>query len=320
VNGCNFVYFRSEATLKMKYYFRLQYAVFKRTMVDVGFPPIVGIFLFALLGGGFFLFARIFPQYAPFMLGYVALSMLYGLSSPGRVDFLKNIYNRRRYLAIRSVENLICVFPFALISMFHAMWPLAVLLVACGAVFATVSVKRLKAKRIPTPFSVSAFEFVVFFRRFWLLFAILYMLAGIAVYYGNGNLLLVLMGVSMFIALGAYGIIEDEHYIWNMHATPVGFVKHKIRLGGLQVGILAMPFFLLSAFFGVSAMAWCAICWASVFLSLVLVILMKYAAYPRKVGITEAFGFMAMVLMPFLLLAAYPYYYKKSAQNLKNQL
>jgi len=304
----------------MRYYFHLQYLAFKRSMIDVGLPPIVGIFLFALLGGGFFLFARIFPQYAPFMLGYVALSMLYGLSSPGRVDFLKNIYNRRLYLVIRSVENLICVFPFALISMFHAMWSLAVFLVAFGEVLAIVSVKRLKAKRIPTPFSVSAFEFVVFFRRFWLLLAIFYALAGIAAFYGNGNLLLVLMGMAMFIALGAYGIIEDEHYIWNMRATPVGFIKHKIRLGGLQMGILAMPFFLLSAFLGVPTMAWSAICWASGFLSLVLVVLMKYAAYPRKVGLTEAFGFMAMVLMPFLLVAAYPYYYKKSVQNLKNQL
>jgi len=289
-------------------------------MVDLGLPPIVGVFLFALLGGALCLFARSFPQYAPFLIGYVGIGMLYGFSSPGRVDFLKNIYNRRRYLAIRSVENLICIFPLALISVFHAMWLLAVLLVAFGFVFAVVSVKRLEAKKIPTPFSISAFEFVVFFRRFWWLFAILYMLAGIAAYYGNGNLLLVSMGMAMFIALGAYGIIEDEHYIWNMRATPVGFIKHKIRLGGLQMGILAMPFILSSAFLGVPAMVSSAIGWASGVLSLVLVVLMKYAAYPRKVGLMEAFGFMLMILLPFLLVASYPYYYKKSTHNLKNYL
>jgi len=289
-------------------------------MIDLGFPPIVGIFLFALLGGAFYAFAGMFPQYAPFVLGYVAIGMIYGLSSPDRVDFLKNIYSERRYLAIRSVENLICILPFALISVFHAMWPLAGFLVAFGAVFATISVKRPEVKKIPTPFSVSAFEFIIFFRRFWLLFAILYMLAGIAVCYGNGNLLLVLMGMAMFIAFGAYGIIEDECYVWNMLATPAGFIKNKIRIGGLQLGLLALPFILLSVFLGVSASVWSAICWASGFLSLVLAILMKYAAYPRKVGITEAFGFMAMVLIPFLLPASYPYYYKKSVQNLKNYL
>jgi len=314
VNGCSF------ENTKMKYYFRLQYVVFKHRMVDIGLPPLIGFFLFLLLGGAFFLFAGTFPQYVPAILGYVVLNMLYGLSNPDRVDFLKNAYNRPRYLAIRSAENLICIFPFALISLFHAMWPLAMLLIVFGTVFALVSVKRLEAKKIPTPFSVSAFEFIIFFRRFWLLLATLCALAGIAVYYGNGNLLLVLMGMAMFFALGAYGIVEDEHYIWNMHATPVGFIKNKIRLGGLQMGILAMPFLLLSTFLGISTMVLSAICWASGFLSLVLVILMKYAAYPRKVGLTEAVGFMVMILMPFLLLASYPYYYKKSVQNLKNYL
>jgi len=304
----------------MKYYFRLQYAVFKRSMIDVGFPPIVGVFLLTLLGGALCLFARNFPQYAPFALGYVATSVLYGMSSPARVDFLKNIYNRRRYLAIRSVENLICVFPFVLIAMLCAMWQLALFLAAFGTLLAIVPVKRLETRKTPTPFSGSAFEFTIFFRRFWFLFAILCVLAGIAVRYGNDNLLLVSMGMAMFTALGAYGIIEDEHYVWNVRARPAGFIKNKIRLGGLQMAILAMPFLLLSAFLGVPTMVWSAICWASGFLSLVLVILMKYAAYPRKVGLTEAFGFMLMILIPFLLLASYPYYYKKSVQNLKNYL
>jgi len=304
----------------MSYYFWLQYTAFKRSMTDIGLPPVVGAFLIVLLGYVFYFLTKSYPQYAPIMISYIVLNILYSLSGPNRVDFLKNTYITKQYTVIRFIENQVYSFPFVLISAFQGMWPLVAILVASALAFALVSVKRPGSRKIPTPFPSPAFEMVVFFRRFWFLLAVLGSLAGIAAYYGNANLLLVAMGMTLFSALGAYSIMEDEYFVWNMSATPAGFVRHKICLGGLQMGILAAPFLPLALFLGVSTILWALTCWLSGLLILALAILMKYAVYPRKVGITEAVECMVMMFIPVLWIAAYFYYYKKSIRNLKNYL
>jgi len=173
---------------------------------------------------------------------------------------------------------------------------------------------------MPTPFRSSAFEFVIFFRRLWFLLVICYTLACISIYYDNVNLPFVLLGVVMLMALGAYDIIEDEYLVWNNARSASSFIKNKIRMGCIQLSILIIPFMLLLLLFGTSMFFWAIICWISGVLLLILVILMKYAAYPRSVGITEAIACMIIVMMPLLLGAAYPYYYKKAVQNLEKYL
>ncbi|MBD1434411.1 hypothetical protein H8B06_16390 [Sphingobacterium sp. DN00404] len=304
----------------MKYYFRLQYAIFRRQIEDIGFPFIVGLLLCLLLYIALFAVAIKYPQYAPWILGYVSISLLYKLANRDRTDFLKNIFTRQGFLTIRSTENIGCILPFIPIAIYEREWLLIILLLLLGMVFTIISIKRIETRNIPTPFRSSAFEFIILFRRLWLLLVICYALAGISIYFDNINLPVVLLGITVLMALGAYDIIEDEYIVWNNALSASRFITYKIRTGSIQLSILIAPFILLLLLFGMPIFLWGILCWVSGLLLLILVILMKYAAYPRRIGITETIACMIIVMIPILLVAAYPYYYKKAIQNLKQYL
>ncbi|HLT87093.1 MAG TPA: hypothetical protein VKZ57_05845 [Sphingobacterium sp.] len=304
----------------MIYYFQLQYRIFRRQIEDMGFPLVVGLLLLASLYIALCAITIKYAQYAPLILGYISISLLYKLANPDRMDFLKNILTRQRFLTIRFAENIGCTLPFIPIAIYEREWLLVTLLVMLSIIFTVISIRRVEIRNMPTPFRSSAFEFVIFFRRLWFLLVICYTLACISIYYDNVNLPFVLLGVVMLMALGAYDIIEDEYLVWNNARSASSFIKNKIRMGCIQLSILIIPFMLLLLLFGTSMFFWAIICWISGVLLLILVILMKYAAYPRSVGITEAIACMIIVMMPLLLGAAYPYYYKKAVQNLEKYL
>lgn len=304
----------------MKYYFQLQYQIFRRQIEDTGLPFVIGLFLLILLYVALYFITIQYPQYAPLVLVYASIALLYKLTNPNRVDFLKNIFTKQRFLTIRLAENTTCVLPFILIPIYEKEWWLAAFLVVLSLIFTIISIRRIEIRNLPTPFRSSAFEFIIFFRRLWLLLIICYTLACISIYYDNINLPIVLSGVVILMVLGAYDIIEDEYIIWNNARSASSFIKNKIHVGSLQLSILIAPFMLLMILFGTSLFFWIVLCWISGLLLLILVILMKYAAYPRSVGITEAIGCMVIVMMPLLLVAAYPYYYKKAVRNLKKYL
>ncbi len=304
----------------MRYYFQLQYQIFRRQIEDIGLPFAIGLFLLVLLYVAIYFITIQYPQYTPLILGYASISFLYKLTNPNRVDFLKNIFTRQQFLTIRIAENTGCILPFLPIAIYERAWLLVALLVVLSMIFTIISIRRVEIRNIPTPFRSSAFEFVIFFRRLWLLLVICYTLACISIYYDNINLPIVLLGIVILTALSAYDIIEDEYLVWNIAFSASGFIKNKIRIGCIQLSLLIAPFILLLLLFGMSMLFWGVLCWISGLLLLILVILMKYAAYPRSVGITEAIGCMIIAMMPLLLIAAYPYYYKKAVQNLEKYL
>ncbi|PRD47053.1 hypothetical protein [Sphingobacterium haloxyli] len=304
----------------MKYYFQLQYQVFRRQIEDIGLPFLVGLLLFGLLYILLFAITIRAPQYTPWLLGYVSISLLYKLTNPNRVDFLKNIFTRQKFLITRCGENIACISPFIPIAIYGREWLLTILLITLSLIFTVISVRRVEIRSTPTPFRSSAFEFVIFFRRLWLLLLIGYALACISIYYGNINLPFVLLGIVMLMALGAYDIIEDEYIVWNNARSASGFIKNKIHMGCVQLSIIVMPLVLLLLLFGTSMFFWAILSWISGLLLLILVVLMKYAAYPRPVGITEAIACVIIVMMPLLVVVAYPYYYKKAVQNLEKYL
>ncbi|MBD1421310.1 hypothetical protein [Sphingobacterium chuzhouense] len=304
----------------MKYYFQLQYRIFRRQMEDIGLPFLAGLLLIASLYIAFCAITIKYPTYAPWTLGYISVSLMYKFANPDRIDFLKNILTRKRFSAIRLAENIGCILPFIPIAIYERAWLLVALLVVLSIVATVISVRRVEIRNIPTPFRNSAFEFIIFFRRLWWLLIICYTIACISIYYDNINLPIVLLGIVILMGLGAYDIIEDEYIVWNNARSASGFIKNKICMGSVQLSLLIAPFLLLLLLFGTSMFLWAILCWISGVLLLILVILMKYAAYPRGVGITETIGCMVIVMMPLLLVAAYPYYYKKAVQNLEKYL
>lgn len=304
----------------MKYYFQLQYRIFRRQMEDIGLPFVVGLLLIALLYIAFCAITIKYPIYAPWILGYISVSLMYKFADPDRIDFLKNILTRQRFLTIRLAENIGCILPFIPIAIYERAWLLMALLVVLSIIATVISVRRVEIRNIPTPFRSSAFEFIIFFRRLWWLLIICYTIACISIYYNNINLPIVLLGIVILMGLGAYDIIEDEYIVWNNARSASSFIKNKMRLGCIQLSILTTPFMLLLLLCGTSTFFWGILCWIGGILLLILVILMKYATYPCSIGITEAIGCMVIVMIPLLLVAAYPYYYKKAVQNLEKYL
>ena len=304
----------------MKYYFELRLRIMRRQIEETGLPVYLAIslivFLYLVLW-----FARLkSPTNILFILSIIPLYILSRQAQPSRVDFLKNICSKQLFTRIRLVENLCCILPFIPFALWDRQWLLLLFYAAIFILFSFFPVKTMEIQPIRTPFRKSAFEFIVLSRRYWPYWAMAFIISCISLYYGNTALPLVLLGIVILSSTSAYEIIEDEYVLWNNSRSARDFLRNKIGTGCLQLCTLLVPFVLLHLFFMPQSLAWTFLCCLVGCLLLILMILMKYAVYPNRIGINEVIVLMASGVIPLFILAIYPYYYRRAIKNLEKYL
>ena len=154
----------------MKYYFLLQFKRLTRFIKESGINPYLGLGLAAILfvSLSYFFFQKV--EYAGYIYSVVALGIVNLLGNKMRNDFLKNCFSISAYKKIRLTENILLATPFFLFLIFNHQIIIAFsLLVAAAALSLLNKINQLNFV-LPTPFYKHPFEFIVGFRKTYLLF------------------------------------------------------------------------------------------------------------------------------------------------------
>lgn len=300
----------------MKDYFRLQFKMTNRKLSEFGFHPVLGYLLgltsFILLSE--YLFRK--TELAKYLVVLTALGFLLKISEKSRSEFLQMVFGSAKFRQIRIVENLLICLPFGFVLIYHMAFLEALILFPTGTVSAFLSFGSGRSYSIPTPFSKQPFEFPVGFRKTFYLFPVAYFLAFLSISVSNFNLGIFAMLFIFLVSLTFYTQPENEYFVWNFAAKPSAFLWGKIKTASFYVTFLVVPVIIALCIFypgQAHVLLWFALVG---YLSLWMVILAKYSAYPNAMnlpeGIPMAFCFYFPLLLPLLIL----YFYSKSVKNL----
>ncbi|MGB0424569.1 MAG: hypothetical protein ACPGED_09605 [Flavobacteriales bacterium] len=283
-----------------------------------GVPTIV---LVLLLCASPFVLVYLYSIYAwlPFVILFLYLAPLLKLSSIGRNQFLKKLFNSE-YRKVRVLENMVLALPFALALALSAQFYLVVFPFAMAALAALFTVKLPSGLIFPTPFSSTPFEFMIGFRKRWYGFLLVMVALAMAWQLENVNFAFFAQGIAMFLAMMNYFEPENAHYIWMHRCSPEQFLLKKIRQGLLHAQYASILVLLcFGALFPKLIFVAILIQFiASVYL--IAVILAKYVAYPRELSFPEGSKLAIAFWFPPFLLYLIPFWFKQAAKNLQTLL
>ncbi|WP_158656141.1 hypothetical protein [Sphingobacterium sp. HMA12] len=303
----------------MNNYLKLQYKLLTRHFKATGLPIAVAPLL--LLGVCYLAHYLLlqYPVFGSYTLLLSNFQLLFLLTEKNRNDFLKNTFSTKDFYTIRLLENGLVILPSMLIFLFLGLWLYGVALIALAVVFAFLIFKAF-GKSIPTPFTKKPFEFIIGFRRSYLLIFILYILGAIGFYVMNPNLVLFCIAGISLTAVFYYQLPEPIFYLWNSRESPARFLLRKFRRGILQCLLFAFPLLLTYAFIFSSEWFNAVIVLGGILFLLPFAITLKYVAYPREINFPEVFALVLCFSFYPLILALLPFYYFKALKNLKNYL
>jgi len=301
----------------MKEYFDLQLLMTKRKIKELGIHPllafIVGICIFGFLST--YIFYK--TEFAAYLLLLFYISLIIKLSEKSRSEFLSLVYGDKNKNKIRLIENLIISIPFLIVLCINFAFIELALLLFSGLVFAIFSFRSNYSSTIPTPFSKRPFEFLVGFRKSFIIFPIIYILTAIAITVGNYNLGLFSMMIIFLISLSFYNESENEYFVWIHALSPKKFLLYKLSTASIYVSILAIPVSLGLLFRFPDFYHFTIIFYLIGLLFLWTIILAKYSAYPHEMNLAEGFIIAFCFIFPPFLIVVLPYFYFKSINKLK---
>jgi len=299
-------------------YFKIQFRRCNRKITETGIPVLIAYPIFIALLFLVFHLLSLYPFWTSCIISLSTIQILFSLSDYDRNIFLKSIYREKDYYSIRIVENLlICSVSIILLIISENYWHTALIILACILFLFTTTVRFWKTS-LPTPFTKKPFEFILGFRKTWLLILVIYLLGAIGLLHGNENLGLFCVFCISICCSFYYQDPENIYFYWNNNRKPVSFLIYKIKRGILQLSILLLPLILLFLILFPSSYLKIILVWGLVMLLIPTTICVKYAVYPRKISITE--GLMLGLCLSFypLVLALIPYYISKAIKNLTN--
>lgn len=304
----------------LTHYLILQFKLLNRNIRDFGMHPLLAyVLIFGLIAElGTLIFQRL-PNYAPYIIIGICISIQMRLSQKQRSDFLQIVYGNKTKHLLRITENLIISIPFVVLLLIENQYIAAVALPIASAILAFIDLNS-KSIVLPTPFSKSPYEFTVGFRKSFLFILMVYGLSVISVCVNNLNLGLFSLFVLCIICATYYGKVENEYYVWIFTESPNKYLTHKILTAIKNTFLMAFPMMaLLTAFFPEN---WWIVLLVTV-IGMILVITFLLAAYstypPGEIGILELIFILAVFIPPFVLVVI-PYFYVRSINRLKNTL
>jgi hypothetical protein len=304
----------------LRQYFTLQFTIFKRQLIELGLNPFLGFILIIIAFYGFsnYLFAK--TEYANYLYIIIALRVILPYSEINRNDFLKFTFPKKIYFKIRILENLIAVLPFIIFLCYKVAFYPILLLVILSILISFFNVNKKIILVIPTPFYRKPFEFIVGFRKLLIGFLFAYFLTLISVLYDNFNLGIFSLALVFLICLSFYIEPEKEFYVWIYKFKVNGFIFNKVLTAILHSTIVSLPITItLIVFFQIDGKAVIAF-QALAYFYLVMIVLAKYAAYPKKMSLQQGILLALGTSMPPLLLVLIPFFYIQSQYRLKEIL
>ena len=301
----------------MNYYFFLQGRIIKRCLEGWGLS-LFGAGLLCI--GVFFLlyvFALRYSAYAGYVFTYFGLSVLYMLTDVERITFLKILFPlKKQFIVVRVFENMCCLVLFLILTVYFAYFSAAAVLLCSIFLFAYLDGSNRSKRSLPTPFRRYPFEFIIHFRRSWYVYLLLYAVAAIALFVQNFNLLAVVLAVLGVVGLQAYAEVESVELQWNYSMSPAKFLQHKIKRGVTQQSVLLLLPLLVAAMVFPGQVLWLLVIFLIANVVLILAIVMKYAVFPKRIGLVMTFILLMAIGLPFLLIGLIPYYYRVAQRNL----
>ena len=301
----------------MNYYFSLLGKIIKRHLKGWG----LSWFTASLLCIGVFFLLYIctlkYPAYAGYLFMYFGLSVLYLLAGAERVAFLKILFPiKKQFIVVRVLENFCSLVLLLILAVYFSYFLAAAVLLCSIFLFAYLGGVNRSKRSLPTPFRRYPFEFIIHFRRSWYVYLFLFALAAIALIVQNFNLLAVVVAVLGVVGLQAYAEVESVELQWHYSMSPANFLQHKIKRGVLQQSLLLFLPLLVAAFVFPNQILWLLLIGLVANALLILAILMKYAVFPRRIGVVMTFILLMAIVLPFLLIGLIPYYYRVAQRNL----
>ncbi|WP_299892091.1 ABC transporter permease [uncultured Lacinutrix sp.] len=304
----------------MKDYFKLQFKLLNRKIVDFGIPLLIGYALipliFILLSN--FLFSK--TEFASYIYVFSAVSLTSMLSSKERNDFLKSIYNKKDYQKLRVLENLIFSFPFILYLLYKGLFIYPLFLMLLIIVISLFNLNTNFNFTIPTPFHKTPFEYIVGFRNTFFIFPITYCLTYISIMVDNINLgvfSILLIGVICF---SYYSNLENDYYVWNFNVSPKKFLLKKVKTCLINFTFLILPIVItLTIFFFKETgniLTFTMLC----YIYLITIVFAKYSSFPHKMSLPQGIIFAISIMFPPILIVIIPMFFSQSLKKLNTIL
>lgn len=301
----------------MRYYFLLRIKTVKRSLKEWGLPFWLFIIFLPVLFFFLYITIRQNPNYAPFAVCYFGFSILFSSVNRNRIHFLKTLFSAEQYLKIKLVEQSIVFSPLWILCILNGLYWTSLLLALLFILSFFWQGIEFFNRSTPTPFVRHPFEFIVAFRKMWFLYLLLYFIAIIGIWVSNSTLSLVMLALIYLTSMQAYDEIEPEEILWNYTIGIRKFLFHKIKRGIWQITLLTSPLWIALSVFFWDQSHWITLIWASANLLLILLVLMKYAIYPRRINIIDSIVITSVAVLPFIIPFFYLYYYRKAYDNLK---
>lgn len=304
------------------YYFKLQFKILRRKLIDFGLPflptSIVLPLVFGYISNSFLDNTKY--DYAPHIYGVIALVITSRLSRLERNSFLKSVFKKNDYLVIRTLENTVCCLPFVGILLYKGLYIYAFATYILSTILVFLNFRSNFNFTLPTPFGKTPFEFTIGFRNTFLIFPIAYFLTYASVSANNSNLGIFSMLLISAVCMSYFSKVENRYYVWNFNLSPKQFLRYKIRTCYIGFSLLTSPIVItLSIFFFDEIdiiIAFLVLCYAY----LTIMIYAKYADYPNQIGLSQGILIGMGLVFPPLLLVLIPYFYSKSIKSLKDIL
>jgi len=301
----------------MTEYFKLQFKMLNRRILEFGMPPLIGYLVVLLVFGATTGYLFSITEYAGYLCVLVALGFTSRLSEPKRNDFLKSIFNQRRYLTLRLLENLLCSLPFLIVLLYHGFLTEALLLILGVILGGLFHFNTNLNTTIPTPFGRKPFEYVIGFRTTFFIFPFAYLITAIAISTGNFNLGIASIALIALVCMSYYHKPENEYFVWNFALSPKRFLLVKIKSCLLNFTLLSIPNMLALSFFFPSNSPIVALSFLVCCIYLATIVLAKYSVFPNEPGLAQEILVGISFVMPLILVATIPLFYSQSVTKLK---
>lgn len=301
----------------MKLYLQIQLKRYQRKWEEIGLHYILGTLLLitVFLFGSIYLFEK--TVFAKYIYPIFALSFISNLSDSNRNNYLKHCFNLHKYIQIRLLENLLIALPFAVFLIFkHEILVGLTLLLLSGLTLFT-AIKKLEIRKTPTPFYRFPFEFIVGFRKYFLIYPFVYFLIYKSIDASNFNLGIFAVGVAMLIHLTYFVQPENKYFVWIFNSSPKVFLIKKMMVGILYSSLLILPALLILGFWYSEYLLILTGLLVINALLIITIILAKYSAYPDDISLPQYLLFALGIWMPPLLIPFLIYFYLQSIKKLK---
>jgi len=298
------------------YYLSLQWRRVRRWLTELGVYPILA-YIFAV--PLFFALSKLIflkVEFADWLYFFIAISFVFKLCDGGRGQQLSLIFKKGDFLRVRLIEHFLVALPFIIYLLYETRWLVAGALLIASMLLAFYTNKGAFNRVVPTPFRKMPFEFIIGFRKsFILLFGVILLLAK-AIQVDNFYLALFCLGFSFLIYCSYYLDPEKEYFVWIFDMNVNQFLKHKITLGLVSALLLSVPLMIILMI--VYPSQWLLIIGVEAvgLLIVISIILAKYSAFPGPLNLPQTILFILSLLFPFILLVVIPLFYVQAKRKL----